>query len=82
MTTKLTLSMDERVIERAREIAKSSGKSISQMVSDYFLLLDHPDVGAIPISSKLQALVGIGCSEAGGQSDVADYHDHLQERYR
>jgi hypothetical protein len=36
MTTKLTLSMDERVIGRAKRIAKGRGKSLSKMVEEYF----------------------------------------------
>ena len=34
----LTLSVDERVLKRAREIARSFGKSVNQLVREY---LEH-----------------------------------------
>lgn len=36
MTTKLTLSMDEKVIDRAKRIARRRGKSLSKIVEEYF----------------------------------------------
>jgi hypothetical protein len=35
MTTKLTLTMDKMVIERAKAYARENNKSVSQMVSNY-----------------------------------------------
>ena len=39
MQTKLTLRLEEQLIERAKAHAKKRGKSVSQMVADYFALL-------------------------------------------
>ncbi len=36
MVTKLTLSINEETIERAKRISKKRGKSISKMVEEYF----------------------------------------------
>lgn len=36
MTTKLTLSLDDQVISRAKKIARQRGKSLSKMVEEYF----------------------------------------------
>lgn len=36
MATKLTLSMDEKVINHAKRIARRRGKSLSKMVEEYF----------------------------------------------
>lgn len=36
MTTKLTLSLDEKVIKHAKLIANRRGKSLSKMVEEYF----------------------------------------------
>lgn len=36
MRTKLTLRMDEELIADIKQIAKENGKSVSQMVTDYF----------------------------------------------
>ena len=37
MTVKLTLSVNEDIVKKAKEIAKTNGKSISKMVEDFFL---------------------------------------------
>jgi len=39
MNTKLTLSVEEDLIRKAKAIANERGKSVSQMVEDYFLSL-------------------------------------------
>jgi hypothetical protein len=36
MTTKLTLSIDEDVIKKAKQISRRKGKSLSKMIEDYF----------------------------------------------
>jgi Family of unknown function (DUF6364) len=42
MHSKLTLRLDEEVIEHAKAYSKHAGKSVSQVVSDYFLQLEGP----------------------------------------
>ncbi len=39
MQTNVTLRLDERLVRRAKACARRSGKSVSQMVAEYFLLL-------------------------------------------
>ena len=39
MRTKLTLRLDDELIKSAKQYAKENGKSVSQMVADYFVLL-------------------------------------------
>ena len=39
MNTKLTLRFDQRLIRRAKAHARRSGKSVSEIVADYFSLL-------------------------------------------
>lgn len=36
MTTKLTLSIDDKAISRAKNIAERRGKSLSKLVEEYF----------------------------------------------
>lgn len=43
MKSKLTLHMDEDVKERAKEIARERGTSVSALVEDYFRLLSSKD---------------------------------------
>lgn len=78
MNTKLTLRMDEAAISKGKRFAEQHGKSLSQLVQDYLLLLDSSNeiVDQVPVSSKLQRLVGIGT----GSYDEHTYRDHLLKK--
>jgi len=41
MQTKLTLRLDAELIEKAKRYGKRTGRSVSQMVADYFALLEQ-----------------------------------------
>ena len=41
METKLTLNVNSRVVERAKEYAQEQGVSVSKIVEDYLLLFDQ-----------------------------------------
>jgi hypothetical protein len=78
MHTKLTLRMDEAAIARAKREAGKRGKSVSQMVAEYFGSLEaapgqknaYPPVTA----SLLGALRGKSVSER-------DYKRHLRKKH-
>ena len=79
MNTKLTLRLDENLIEQAKGEAEKRGKSVSQMVAEFFGSLGSPSQGGgvqnPPITaSLLGALRGKGVTEA-------DYKRHLREKY-
>lgn len=40
MQTKLTLRLDSELIEKAKTYAQATGRSVSQLVSDYFAVLE------------------------------------------
>ncbi len=51
MDTKLTLTIEQSIIERAKEYAKDQGRSLSDLVENYFKLLisdDYPVRKEIP----------------------------------
>lgn len=77
MVTKLTLSVEERVIVRAKRYARARGTSVSKLVER---LLDGaasiPDA-ARPTTPVLARLRG---SLKGGS--LADYHRYLEQKYR
>ena len=56
MKSKLTLRLDDRLKERAKQLAEERGTSVSKIVEDYFrLLLREPngdDAGAESVSDK------------------------------
>ncbi|RMD59607.1 hypothetical protein D6833_11175 [Candidatus Parcubacteria bacterium] len=76
MQTKLTLRLDEELIEFGKFWAKQEGKSLSRLVADYLATLEElsqlPEE-LPPITRKLHGL-------ARG-ADEEDYHRHLEDRY-
>lgn len=57
MTTKLTLTVEKAVIERAKSYAKVSGKSLSELIEQYLETLTQEN-NTQPISPKLKKLIG------------------------
>ena len=57
MTTKLTLTVDKSVIERAKLYAKKTGRSLSQIIENYLDTISR-DSNFEPISPKLKKIVG------------------------
>lgn len=58
MTTKLTLTVEKEVIERAKSYAKHTGRSLSDLIEQY---LDKITQEEIPqkVSPKLKKLIGV-----------------------
>jgi len=57
MTTKLTLTVDKDVIERAKSYAKVSGRSLSRLIEQYLDTLTQ-DNSTQAISPRLKKLIG------------------------
>jgi len=80
MPTKLTLRLDERLIRRAKAYARRRGKSLSQIVTDFFVGLDEPgEEKALPRSPAVRSLTG---ALAGGQVSEEEYHAYLERKHR
>ena len=78
MNTKLTLRLDDSLIDRAKRAAEKRGKSVSQMVSEFFDSLDggaQTKTSYPPITS---ALLG---SLRGKSLSKEDYRHHLRDKY-
>ena len=78
MNTKLTLRMDDAVIQKAKMEAKRRGKSVSRMVAEFI-----ESIGTRPDSEKIlppttASLVGI---LKGKDISEDDYKVHLREKY-
>lgn len=80
MASKLTLRMDENLIEKAKIYAARTGTSVSRLVARYFSLLDGEDpektLKTAPVTRRLFGLLK--------DSDIehSDYRSHLEEKYR
>ena len=81
---KLTLSVDEAVVERAKEIARRRGTSVSALVERYLDALARPGgapardegAGLPPVTARLVGLL------RGAKVDRETYRRYLEEKYR
>lgn len=79
MNTKLTLRMDETLVEKGKFEADRRGKSVSQMVADFFDSLSTSNQHAAKNLPPLTAsLVGV---LKGHRMNVDVYREHLREKY-
>ncbi len=79
MKSKLTLRLEEELIKRAKKYAQERGTSVSQIVAEYFALIeeDKPtqDSEMPPLTSSLCGILkDVDISKT-------DYKDHLEEKY-
>jgi len=58
MTTKLTLTVEESVIKKAKSYAKHTGRSLSELIENYLDTLTDEHRDTQQISSKLKKLAG------------------------
>lgn len=71
--------MEETLIKKAKKHARDNGKSLSQVVSEYFSLMDQEKSGVnedIPPLTK--SLIGI---LRGSEVDETDHRKTLEEKY-
>ena len=76
---KLTLSVNDKVIERAKGYAARRGTSVSRLVERYLELVSHPpkDEGeAPPVLARLRGAL------KGARVDERDYRRYLRQKYR
>jgi len=78
MNTKLTLRLDDRLIESAKRHSAETGRSISQLVADFFAFIDAA-AEEVEITPRVRSLRGV---LAGSGLDETDYRRHLEEKYR
>ena len=78
MDTKLTLRLDDRLIETAKKEAHQRGTSLSQMVTDYFRAINSRGKSRKELPPVTASLVG---SLKGRKLDRGQYRRHLEEKY-
>ena len=83
MQTKLTLRLEQRLIRRAKAYARRTGKSVSELVAEFFGRLDAPpaaDTTEVEARSPaVRSLVGVLARRGG---DESDYREFLEEKHR
>ena len=79
MQTKLTLRLEDQLIEQAKSYAALAGKSVSQIVADYFKLLTAEKIRPVsPPSPVTQSLRGL---LRESKLDEKDYKKYLEEKH-
>lgn len=59
MTTKLTLTLDDKVIKRAKKYARAKGRSVSELVESYFRSLTEGSSEPIDeLTPSVKSLLG------------------------
>ena len=79
MNTKLTLRLDDQLICGAKQLAKDSGKSLSQIVAEYFAAItsaDQPEFTATPTVAGLRGIL-----KDARIDGVRDYRVYQEEKH-
>jgi hypothetical protein len=80
MTTKLTLSVDKQVVQRAKRFARNQKQSLSQIVSRYLEYISSVDLSAEEIDPEVLQL-----SDRIPLKDLPDLRDskyqYLKKKY-
>jgi hypothetical protein len=81
MNTKLTISLDEEVINRAKNYARSHRISISRMIESYLDLVTKPESERTRITPLVESLSGV-IELPEDYNSKKEYSDHLIEKYK
>lgn len=76
MDKKLTLSLDQKIIEQAKKYAKRNGTSLSKMIESYFQSItdtEQEETG-IRITPLVESLCGVG--------ELPDEFDYKKSRIK
>ena len=82
MHTKLTLRIEEPLIKAAKKYSKAHGKSLSQLIADYLLLitkvssLKSDSKDAPPITRALKGIL------RGKKVRESDYKKYIEDKYK
>ena len=79
MQTKLTLRLDGRLVEHARAYAEQTGKSLSQLVAEYFSAVTSAEESSSELTPSVSRLKG---ALTGTDVEPEDYGAYLKEKHR
>lgn len=81
MKKKLTLVIDDEVIERAKRHARSQGSSLSELIETYLTEQTSDDSWSPPAGSIMARLTGAITPDSSGKSDDERRQQALREKY-
>lgn len=80
MTSKLTLSIDSKVIESAKRLSKARGQSISKLVEEYLKKIGRLEEN--PMRSSILELKGIGGKASKNFNYKKEIAEYLAKKYK
>lgn len=79
MQRKLTLRLDDHLIESAKKYSAETGKSVSKIVSDFFVIIKNEKLNkSYQPTPTVQSLKGV---LKGSDFTENDYKNYLEEKY-
>ena len=79
MNSKLTLKLNESIIEKAKQYAKDNNISLSKMIENYLQAITNKKSNKIEISPLVNSLTGVIVLE--NKDYRKDYTNFLSEKY-
>lgn len=79
MNTKLTLNIDDNVIEEAKSYAKNNSISLSKLIENYLLSLTNKKSKTTKVSPLVESLTGVISLENADYKK--EYSDYLSKKY-
>jgi hypothetical protein len=73
--TKLTLSVEQAVVEQAKRFSKRNDTTVSELVTHFLASLEEADGESAPITARL-----VGALSPQGSRE--EYHEYLEQKYR
>ena len=80
MTTKLTLSINEETVQRAKRLSRKKGKSISKMVEEYLDSLSEKEEQKEAVMDKINKILKKKITNPNIDWKEARYQ-HLKKKY-
>jgi hypothetical protein len=84
MDTKLTIKLNQEVIEKAKKYAASQNRSLSRLIETYLSTLVDPEKEPelkVPLTPYVKSL-GLKLPIPSDLDDRKTYRDYLEEKYR
>lgn len=79
MNTKLTLRLDDHLIESAKEYSAKTGKSVSKIVSDFFVIIKNEKLKKnYQVTPTVQSLKGV---LKDSNLSEKEYKKHIDDKY-
>ncbi|MCH7409870.1 DUF6364 family protein [Belliella sp. DSM 111904] len=80
MSTKLTLTIDKSVIEKAKDYAKNQNLSLSGLIENYLESLTSKEEKSPKVSPLVESLTGV--IPKSDETDIKkEYYEHLNKKY-